>query len=57
MFRQDNRCTDRIVDHLERYLLVWSGKVVGLEWYPWYGVGWKVSHFWNVMLESARDRF
>jgi hypothetical protein len=45
------------VDCLERYLLVWSGKVVGLEWFPGYGVGLKVSHLQKVMLESAKDRF
>jgi hypothetical protein len=39
------------------YLLVWSGKVVGLERYSWYGVGWKVSHLRKVMLESGKDRF
>jgi hypothetical protein len=45
------------VDHLERYLLVRSGKVVGLERYLRYGVGWKVSHLLKVMLELAKDRF
>jgi hypothetical protein len=30
-----------IVDCLERYLLVWSGIVVGLEGCRWYGLGWK----------------
>jgi hypothetical protein len=32
------------VDCLEKHLFVQSGKVVGLERYPWHGVGWKVSH-------------
>jgi hypothetical protein len=45
------------VDYLESYLLVRSGIVVGLERFLWYGVGWKVSHLWRVMLESAKDRF
>jgi hypothetical protein len=45
------------VDCLERYLLVCGGKVVGLESYPWYGVGWKVFHLQKVMLKSAKDRF
>jgi hypothetical protein len=57
MFWHDTRCTDGIVDCLERYLLVQSGKVVGLERYPWYGVGWKVSHLQKVMLESTKDWF
>jgi hypothetical protein len=57
MFWHDTRCTDGIVDCLERYLLVQSGKVVGLKRYLRYGVGWKVSHLWKVMLESAKDRF
>jgi hypothetical protein len=57
MFWQDTQCTDEIVDCLERYLLVWSGIVVGLERCMWYGVGWKVSHLRKVMLESAKDRF
>jgi hypothetical protein len=36
---------DGIVDCLERYLLVQSGIVDGLESCPRYGVGWKgVSH-------------
>jgi hypothetical protein len=48
MFWQDTRCTDGIVDGLERYLLVWCGIVVGLEKCPRYGVGWKVSHLWEV---------
>jgi hypothetical protein len=39
MFWQDIQCTNGIVDRLERYLLVWSGKVIGLERFPWYGVG------------------
>jgi hypothetical protein len=50
-FWQDTRCTKGIVDCLERYLLVWSEKVVGLERYLWYGVGWKVSHLRKVGLE------
>jgi hypothetical protein len=41
MFWHDTHCTDGIVDCLERYLLVRSGKVVGLERCSWYGVGWK----------------
>jgi hypothetical protein len=57
MFWQDTRCTDGIVDGLERYLLVWCGIVVGLEKCPRYGVGWKVSHLWKVVLKSAKDRF
>jgi hypothetical protein len=44
-------------DCLKRYLLVQSGKVLRLERYMWYGVGWKVSHLRKVMLESAKDRF
>jgi hypothetical protein len=44
MFWQDTWHMDRIVDCSEMYLLVWRGTVVGLERYPWYGVGWKVSH-------------
>jgi hypothetical protein len=56
VFWHDTKCTGGIVDCLERYLLVRSGKVVGLEWYPRYGVGWKVSHLQKVMLESAKDR-
>jgi hypothetical protein len=51
MFWHDTQCTDGIVDHLESYLLVWSGKVVRLERYPWYGVGWMVFHLQKVMLE------
>jgi hypothetical protein len=39
MFWQDTQCTDVIVDYLERYLLVQSGKMVGLERCMWYGVG------------------
>jgi hypothetical protein len=55
---------------LERYPVYgWDcglfGKVpLGTEWdsgwmerCPRYGVGWKVSHLWKVMLESAKDRF
>jgi hypothetical protein len=57
MFWQDTRCTDVILDCLERYLFVRRGKVVGLERYPRYGVGWKVSQLWKVMLELAKDRF
>jgi hypothetical protein len=57
MFQQDTRCTDMIVDCLERYLLVQCGIVVGLERCPRYCVGWKVSHLWIDMLESAKDRF
>jgi hypothetical protein len=45
------------MDHLERYLLVRCGIVVGLERCLRYGVGWKVSHLRKVMLESARDWF
>jgi hypothetical protein len=45
------------VDCLEGYLLVRSGKVVGLKMYPWYSVGWKASPMRKVMLESAKDRF
>jgi hypothetical protein len=45
------------VDCLERYLLVRSGKVVGLERYPRYGVGWKVYHLRKAMLKSAKDWF
>jgi hypothetical protein len=56
-FSKDTRCTDEIVDCLERYLLVRSGIVDGLERCSRYGVGWKVSHLWKVMLESAKDRF
>jgi hypothetical protein len=41
MFWKDTRCTDGIVDCLERYLLVWSGIVDGLERRPRYGVGRK----------------
>jgi hypothetical protein len=41
MFWHDTWCTDGIMDCLERYLLVRSGKVVGLERCPRYGVGWK----------------
>jgi hypothetical protein len=41
MFWQDTQCTDGIMDCLERYLLVQSGIVVGLERCPRYGVGWK----------------
>jgi hypothetical protein len=37
--------------------LVQSGKMVGLERYPWYGVGWKVSHLRKVMLGIAKDQF
>jgi hypothetical protein len=44
------------VDCLERYLLVRSGIVDGLERCPRYDVGWKVSHLQKVMLESAKDR-
>jgi hypothetical protein len=57
MFWQYTRCMNGIVGCLERYLLVQCGIVVGLEWCPRYGVGWKVSHLWEVMLESAKDRF
>jgi hypothetical protein len=57
MFWQDTRCTNGIVDCMERYLLVLCGIVVGLEWCPWYGVGWKVSHLRKVMLELAKDQF
>jgi hypothetical protein len=56
-FWKDTRCTDEIVDCLERYLLVRCGIVVGLERCPWYGVGWKVSYLRKVMLESAKDQF
>jgi hypothetical protein len=42
------------VDHLERYLLVRSGKVVGLERYPWYGVGWKVFRLLKVISNQLR---
>jgi hypothetical protein len=38
MFWKDTRCTDEIVDYLERYLLVRSGIVDGLERCPRYGV-------------------
>jgi hypothetical protein len=41
MFCKDTRCTDGIVDCLERYLLVWSGIVDGLEGCLRYGVSWK----------------
>jgi hypothetical protein len=44
MFWQDTQRADGIVNCLKRYLLVRCGKVVGLEWCPRYGVGWKVSH-------------
>jgi hypothetical protein len=57
MFWQDTRCADEIVDCLERCLLVRCGKVVGLKRCPRCGVGWKVSHLWKVILESAKDRF
>jgi hypothetical protein len=56
MFCHDTRCTNEIVDCLERYLLVWSGKLVGLKRCLRYGVGWKVSHLRKVMLESAKDQ-
>jgi hypothetical protein len=39
MFWHDTRCMDGIVDYLERYLLVQSGIVDGLERCPRYGVG------------------
>jgi hypothetical protein len=39
MFWKDTRCIDEIVDCLERYLLVWSGIVDGLERCPVYVVG------------------
>jgi hypothetical protein len=45
MFWPYTWCTDGIVDHLQRYLLVQSGKVVGLERCPWYGVFWKDNSF------------
>jgi hypothetical protein len=45
------------MDCLEWYLLVRCGIVVGLERCPRYGVGWKVSLLWKVMLESAKDWF
>jgi hypothetical protein len=45
MFWQDTRCTDEIVDCLERYLLVRSGIVVGLERCLRYGAGWKGASF------------
>jgi hypothetical protein len=45
MFWHDTRCTDEIVDSLERYLLARCGKVVGLERYPRYVVGWKCVSF------------
>jgi hypothetical protein len=45
IFWQDTRCTDEIVDYLERYLLVRSGIVDGLERCPRYGVCWKVISF------------
>jgi hypothetical protein len=57
IFWHDTRCMDGIVDYLERYLLVRSGKVVGLERCLRYGVGWKVSHLQKVILESTKDRF
>jgi hypothetical protein len=57
MFWHDTRGTDGIVDCLERYLLVRCGIVIGLERYPWYDVGWKISHLWKVMLKLAKDRF
>jgi hypothetical protein len=57
MFWQDTRCMDGIVNCFERYLSVRSGKVVGLERYLRYGVGWKVSHLLKVMLELAKDQF
>jgi hypothetical protein len=57
MFWQDTWHMDGVVDCSEMYLLVWRGTVVGLERYPWYGVGWKVSHLWKVMLKLAKDRF
>jgi hypothetical protein len=57
MFWQDAQCTDRIVDCMEKYLLVWCGIVVGLERCPSNGMGWKVSHLQKVMLESAKDPF
>jgi hypothetical protein len=53
MFWQDTRCTDGIVDCLERYLLVRRGIVVGLERCPRYGVGYKVSHLRKVMLKIS----
>jgi hypothetical protein len=40
VFWQDTQCVNGIVDYLERYLLVWCGKVVGLERFLRYGVGW-----------------
>jgi hypothetical protein len=40
-FWKDTRRTDGIVDCLERYLLVQSGIVDGLERCTRYGVGWK----------------
>jgi hypothetical protein len=39
-FWKDTRCTDGIVDSLERYLLVQSGIVDGLERCMRYCVGW-----------------
>jgi hypothetical protein len=41
MFWHDTRCTVRIVDCLESYLLIRCGKVVRLERCLRYGVGWK----------------
>jgi hypothetical protein len=41
MFQKDTRCINGIVDCLERYILVWSGIVDGLERCLRYGVGWK----------------
>jgi hypothetical protein len=54
MFWHDTRCTNEIVDYLERYLLVQSGKVVGLKWCLRFGMGWKVSHLRKVVLKSER---
>jgi hypothetical protein len=41
IFWQDTRCTNGIVDYLERFLLVWCGIVDGLERCSMYAVGWK----------------
>jgi hypothetical protein len=41
MFWHDTRCTNGIMDYLERYLLVQSGIVDGLEKCQRYDVGWK----------------
>jgi hypothetical protein len=41
IFWQDTRCTNGIVDYLERFLLVRCGIVDGLERCSMYAVGWK----------------